>query len=308
MKTFKAFVAEEVASSKRKSMVHFEDLKDLDFVKFVTKIHSEMSGKLKDVFIQLKVDGTGARFGKDKTGRAFFESSHSGPIFNAKEFSKFAISRQSSDDTILRARHFDDMFDVITQSSLIKKLPNDTKISCEILYYPMADLTDQGIVFTHIAYDVSKVGSLMTIIPFNVTIASSGLPHPDSDNLIKQLISQSTNEIKIIDPVLSIKGDIDLTAFIDPILSLNQRALDVLNSRKNADKEAKDNYKQIIKTVKQDIANYILNHQNIVGKYIIGDTIEGLVLEINGQLVKITTPHFRRLVADSRAKRANNSN
>lgn len=293
MKSFKSFLSEAVEASKRQNMLHLQKMKDEEFVDWIRQIKSELNGKLENLRVSLKVDGGGGRFGKDSDGRPFFEGSRTGPIFEPKAFSTHAKSKGFEGENLLRAGHYDDMFEHITKSDFIKTLPNNCKVICEIMYNPMAEIDDDGVKFVTIKYDKSKLGSLMTIVPFKVVVASTGQEHSQGTEILKKLYSMSNDKIKFVDPNLKVSSHIDIAAFIDPIASLNQQSLEILKSRKAADKAAKENVKTIIQRVKDALALYILHHENIVDKFKLGKDIEGLVLNIGGQDIKITTAEFK---------------
>lgn len=295
MKSFKAFMKESVVASTRESMLHLQKMNNTEFVAFVQSIKGEMGGKLANLSVSLKVDGAGARFGKDVNGRPFFEGSRTGPIFEPKSFSAYAKTKGTTDEIQLkRASHYDDIFDIVVSSSFVKKLPNDTKVIVELFYNPMGEMTDDGIKFVTVSYDKNKLGKLMTIVPFKVVRASDSSPHPDEKDIIQGLYDQSNDRIRFVDPSLSTEGDIDISGKIDPILSLGKDSLGILKSRKVADKQSKESIKAIIQGVKDEVSDYILNHPNIVGKFKLGPEIEGLVLNINGKMVKVTTPDFKQ--------------
>ena len=293
MKNFKDYLKESVEASKRQNMLHLQKMKEEEFIEFIRKIKTEMNGKLADLKVSLKVDGGGGRFGKDANGRPFFEGSRTGPIFEPKSFSTYAKAKGLEGESLLRAGHYDDIFDIVTKSDFIKSLPNNTKVVCEIMYNPMAEISDDGIKFVTIKYDKNKLGKTMTIVPFKVIVASTGQEHAQSAKILKDLYAHSTDNIKFVDPNLKTTTDIDISAFIDPILSLNAQSLEVLRSRKASDKEAKENIKKIVQMVKDSLAEYILKHQNIVDKFKLGKDIEGLVLDVNGQNIKVTTAEFK---------------
>jgi len=293
MITFKDFLNETVISTKRKNMIHLQNMRDLDFIRFIQELKSKSNAKLQGINVSLKVDGGGARFGISDTGKPFFEGSRTGPIFEPKAFSNFAKNKDSSQEIIARSYHYDDMWEIITQSDFIKILPKDSKVVCEIFYNPMGKIEDSGITFVSIKYDRKKVGSLLTIVPFEVIFASTGEKHPESEKIIEKLINKSTDEIKIISPKLKFKGSIDLSGMIDPILSLSQESIDLLSSRKPSDTPMKKVIRSIIQGVKDQISSKILDDSAIVGKDLMGPEIEGLVLDINGQMIKVTTPEFK---------------
>jgi hypothetical protein len=294
MMSFKDYLKESVVTTSREGMIHLQKMPDIEFVEFIRSIKHELSGKLDNMKVSLKVDGGGGRFGVTQDGQPFFEGSRTGPITTPKAFSTFAKSRgNATEEILIRAGHYDDMYEIITKSNFIKKLPNDTKIICELLYNPMGQLIDDGIKFVSIKYDKNKLGEVMTIVPFKAIVASTGKDHPESDKIIQMLYKLSDKDIKFIDPKLTTKGTIDISGMIDPVMSLQGDALNVLTSRKHSDKAEKHAIKDIIQGVKNRVAEYILDHPSIIGKSILGNDIEGLVLNINGKDIKVTTPQFK---------------
>ena len=280
----------DVTSTKRKTMVHLQDMKPAEFIELAKNIKHQLKGKLKGLPVALKVDGLGARFGVTKSGVKFFEGSRTGPIFTPKAFSSFAAGRGEQDPVKLeRASHYDDIYDHLMKSKVLNHLPDDTKVVCEIFYNPMGDVEEDGITFVTVKYDKTKLGKLMTIVPHAVLVASSGEPHPESAAIIKKLLSQSTNDIKIITADLRM-GTIDVSGIIDPIDSINP---EIAKSLKHADKQAKANALAVIQGIKNQLAEYILDHPAIAGKGMLGPEIEGLVLTLNNTNYKITTQKFK---------------
>jgi hypothetical protein len=258
--------------------------------------------------MNLKVDGLGARFGKDTNGRPFFESSHSGPIFQGGMFSRHAESRGFTGEKLERARHYDNIFHTVVNSSFVEALPEDSKVVCEIMYNPLAEVTETGIKFVTVTYDRRALGKLMTIVPFEVIKSSTGEPHPNSEKIIDMLLKQSTSTIKFIDSKLIQDNEIDVNAVIDPILSINDRMLAVLQSRKSADKEEKLQIRVFLQTVKDELADYLLSHPGIIGKDRMGKDIEGIVVKPkNFNSFKVTTPDFKSAMADKMTLRKQNA-
>jgi len=291
--SFKEYIAENVISTTRQNMLHLQKMKDIEFIDFVKDISSVMKGKLKNIKVALKIDGLGARFGKNASGKPFFESSRSGPIFDPGSFSAYAKGKGSTGEVMLRAQQYDDLFKDVVNSKAMSMVPDDCKVITEIFYNPMASFDEEGITFVTVKYDKNKLGSLMTLFPHTVVYASTGQPHPDEKSILKKIISTSNDKIRVIDPSLSIQGDIDVSGMIDPILSLGKDAKLTLTSLKREDKESKANLRAIIQKVKDEVADYILNHESILDKLKLGPDIEGLVLTIDGRDIKVTTPQFK---------------
>jgi hypothetical protein len=296
-------IAEDVKPSPRQGIQHLEKMNDLEFINFVKKLKHEMKGKLNPIKMTLKVDGLGARFGKDKTGRPFFESSHSGPIFTSGSFTGHAQSRGFEGERLERAAHYDQIFDMIVNSKFIQQLPNDTKVNCEILYNPMADETDNGLKFVTVAYDRSVLGPMMTIVPFDSEVASTGQRHPMSNKIKDFLIKiKGEGDIKFVDDRLGYDGDVDLSAQIDPILSIiDGNLIAKLSSRLKVDADEKRQIKAFLQAAKDSIAQYLLQHPGIVGKDRMGKDIEGVIMHRGKEApIKVTTPSFKQAMADKK--------
>lgn len=293
MITFKQFLAEEVVSSKRKSMMHLQAMKPIEFVQWVQGLHSDFGGVLSDLEVSLKVDGLGARFGKDKDGQFFFEGSRTGPVFKEKAFSSYAKEKGSKQEIIDRASHYDDMFDTLKASSLTKLLPNDTKVVCEIFYNPMATEHEDGsMIFVTVKYDKSKLGKTMTLVPLAVLTASTGEHSDSEDEVISKLYKASDANVKVIDPKLK-AGKIDIRAKTKSVLKFGEKEFTLIKSLKGADKEAKQALLATIQKAKDELAQFLLDHPSIVGKDKLGKDIEGLVFTAGGQPVKVTTQEFK---------------
>lgn len=299
IKSFLRYLEEDVQSSKRMNMVHLQDIKPGQFLSWLIKVKDEAKGIIKNYPISLKSDGLGARFGKDSGGRPFFEGSRTGPIFDSGSFSAYARSKDAlNDESIARSKHYDDMLEIIKSGSFMRAVPADTKVICEIFYNPMAkEYPESGeISFVTVKYDKSKLGSLMTIIPFSVVVASSGEPHPDSDKILHNLVKESGSEIKILSPALKM-GSVDINAIVDTLKTLiddRKNVEAIIASRKASDKPLKATILSIIQKAKDDLANYLLQHPEIEDKFMLGNNIEGLVVRVPDiGSVKVTTPEFK---------------
>ncbi len=295
---------DDVVPTKRQGIMHLQKMNDLEFINFVRSLKTQLQGKLSDVQINLKVDGLGARFGKDTSGKPFFESSHSGPIFQGGMFSRHAEERGFTGEKLDRARHYDNIFHVVTNSKFVEDLPTDCKIVCEIMYNPLAEVTETGLKFVTVSYDKRALGKLMTIVPFEAIVASTGEPHPKADSIIEMLLKHSTSTIKFIDPKLIQQEEIDVNGVIDPVMSINDRMIAMLQSRRPADKEEKLQIKAFLQTVKDELADYLLTHPGILGKDRMGKDIEGMVVyPKNFNSFKVTTPDFKSAMAAKMADR-----
>lgn len=287
MKSFTSFVAQ----TKRQNMVHLQQMKPLEFLKWAKSVKSNFHGKLSNVPISLKVDGLGFRYGKSMDGTPFVESSRSGPISKLGSFSEYTRSKTSDPVSIQRSAHYDDILELFLKSNFIRSLPRNSKVICEVLYNPMAELVDTGLKFVSITYDKKYLGKTMTIVIFDVVSADTGLSSPDAKRIIQDQLHYSNDNVKIVTPELN-PISLDISANLMGIDLLDGKAEYVLQSRKQIDKELKNRIIQSLDVMKSDIADYILTHKDLDWK-ILGDEMEGVVLDLNGQKVKITTDKFK---------------
>jgi hypothetical protein len=299
MLDFRSYLQEEdenVATNRRQGITHLQQMKPEEFILWMRKVKSETAGILKDIKAVMKIDGLGARFGKDVSGKPYFEGSRTGPVFDSGAFSAYARDKSNDVEIISRASHYDDMLEIFKTGKFMSALPNDSKVICEIFYNPMAQEGEGGIVFVHIAYDKKKLGSKMTIMPYTIVLSSTGQEHPDKAAILKNLYAASTDEIKIIDPNLKFTT-IDISAIATPASLIDDNSLAIMKSRKATDKDAKQNLLNLIQKLKDDLSDYLLKHPGIEGKFKLGPEIEGVVLHLPTSAgtvpFKITTPDFK---------------
>jgi len=296
MKTFIQHINEaEAIATPREGIEHLAKMKDPDFIDWVKTIASELYADVGDMKVSLKFDGGAGRFGKDSMGRVFFEGARTGPIYNPGSFTNYATSKGGSEEILVRAGHYDEMFKLITKSDFIEKLPNDCKVVCELLYNPMAHVTDTGLKFVKVSYDQAKLGKILTIIPIDVLYASTGTHHINSHQILQQLLTESTDDVKFVDPSIDLTGSMEIHGVIEPVSSLNDDSKRILASRKRVDQPMKDSLKEIIYRVKESLTQMIMNHPDIIKKDKLGDQMEGVVIEFAGKKVKITTEEYRSL-------------
>lgn len=296
----------DIVSSNRSGISHLQKMKDTDFIRLIKKIKNEYHGKLDNIKMTLKVDGLGARFGKDKNGRPFFESSHSGPIFTAGSFTSHAKTKGFEGERFNRAEKYDEIYDLIVNSNFVKKLPNNVKIHCEIMYNPMAEETADGLKFVTLSYDRNQLGKIMTIVPFYAEVASTGEHHPNSEEIKNMLINVGEeNGIKFIDDRLA-ASEIDISGEIDPLLTIvDDTFIEKLTSRYKTDAAEKQQLKALIQSVKENLADYIFRHPNIVNKEKLGKDIEGIILHPHKESpLKITSPEFKKALAAKKGPNA----
>jgi hypothetical protein len=301
MKRFSQFLLEneDVAVNKRAGIEHFHAMKPHLFIDWIDSVKKDAKGKLKDIKTVLKVDGLSFRFGVSKSGKVFIEGARTGPQFNVGAFKAYATAKNSIPEVIARAAHYDEILKTLkSDRSIVPFLPKNTKVYCEVFYNPMAQDDDgTGISFVTVKYDKSKLGSLMTILPYGILDAETGQPHPNEKEILSILYKKSNLKIKVIDPSLKM-GSIDLSAFIDPIDALldhKEETKRILQSRKAVDKKAKQNLQMVIQKIKDELANHLLFNPEICGldKICKTEEGEGIVLHLPHGTFKVTSQKFQ---------------
>lgn len=278
-----------VTSTKRQNMTHLEAMKDLDFIALCQSLDSGTLNGLKTV---MKVDGLAARFGKDKDGNIFFESARSGPVFEPGTFSIYTMEKGGSNESIERSRHYDNLLLFFKISGVLKDLPNNTKIVCEVLYTPLAQEEDDGFRFVSVKYSKKAITKKLTVLPYYAADATTGERFDDEKSQALFVMITENEEMSLISPMLSM-GTIDVSSAIAPALNVSDDELAALGSLKHADKPLKAEVRARLSGAKNAMAATILQSEEIHGKYALGEEIEGVVVWINNQEYKCTTPEFK---------------
>lgn len=299
MLSFSDFLTEqEAVKTVRKGIQHLADMDSVKFVLWAQKVKNELGGVLENITVRGKFDGAGGRFGKTSSGQVFFESSKSGPQTVSGAFSAYTRDKGQPEEFVLRAIHYDTILEILKGADCTRVLPNDTKVVAEIFFNPMAEIKTDGLKFVTITYDKTRLGSLMTLVPYQVLVASTGETHPEEKSIIEDLLKTSNAEIKIHPADLRVKAPIDITAIIDAVSVLNAESLRILKSRKAADKESRALISALVQEVKDSLSDYLLAHPAIEGKFDLGPEIEGIVVHLDtdgagAQPYKVTTPEFQ---------------
>jgi hypothetical protein len=273
------------------------EMRDGEFLAMIDEI-ARNSGTLNDMPINLKIDGAGIRFGKDESGKPFMMTSKvNTPLYaeNVGDFEKYGRERGQEAEQLERTKRYDQALDVIVNSDFIKKLPADTIVQAEMLFVPMAEQTPAGLKFVNIPYDAKKLGKTLTLVPFSIREFSTGNPRPDAADIKKSLVQSSTPDIKIISNQLQQKN-VDVSDVIKPVVEMSAELKSALASRANTPE--KQQARQILTQVRQQLSDAIINSPNISGLDKLGKNIEGIVINLpNGQLAKVTSPAMKQAVA-----------
>lgn len=297
----------------RKGMPHLHDLKPIDFLDLLDEIHDGNGNfKLENIPLNVKVDGFGGRFGKDAQGRPFMATSRTEPRYQAG-FVKYHQEKGTTDPEILgRAQLFDQLFnEMMSAVKLVdSKLGPDflvnKQVTCEVLYLPFATETPEGkLKFVGIAYDKLPEGVQLALVPFRVVDAATGEDLPNSNEFIKELLSVGRNgSVMFIDNNLTQKEGLDVTAIVPPLENIEQlRAL--LADKSAGSLQRKRDVAAALEPFKLALEKAIIEDPNIIGKDILGQDYEGIVINSRLGPIKVTSQQQRDVITAKNAAKAN---
>lgn len=298
--TFKQFLT-EVKATNRVSIQHIETLPPKKFIQLVNYLYDKYKGVLdrQEIHITEKIDGSSIRFGVNKEGKPFIESSYSGPIFNDGGYTEYVKSRGYEPNKI--SKGFDNILKSIKTDkkllSVLKKYskPNGVKIIGELLYMPFGVQTDEDKVkFVKISYDKKHLGSEWTIIPFSV-VDDDGNAHEQADKVLNDLYRISSDKRKYVPPKINIDTDIDISAELSDIKSniidKYENIESLIVSRKKADKELKEKLKAELAEWQKQLSKKIIKY---VEQGLFGKDFEGVVIKLSdGTMLKVVTDTFK---------------
>ena len=300
MITFKEFLAEAAKSTQRVSIQHIDKLPPKKFIQLVKYLNDEYRGiLLKDkINITEKIDGSAIRFGMNKDGKVYIESSYSGPIYNDNGYTEWVKSRGYEPNRI--SKGFDNILKSIkTDKKLLSVLrkyyrPNGVKVIGELLYIPFGEQNKDKVKFVKISYDKKHLGTEWTIVPFTI-LDDDGNEHEFTEKIKKELYKISDSKRKYVPPTINIDSNIDISAELSDIeSSLFKKYPDIESlvvSRKKADKELKEKLKQEIALWQKRISQKIIQYVN---KGVFGPDFEGIVIKLqDGTMLKVVTDTFK---------------
>jgi len=306
----------EVKAQLRKNMPHMKDLKAIDFLDLVDELH-QGNGQfhLKNIPLNVKVDGFGGRFGKDSEGKPFMGTSNTAPRYEAS-FLKYHQAKGTQDPEILgRAKMFDDLFnEMIKAVKLVDdaagpELLMNKQVTCEVLFLPFATETPEGkLKFVGIHYDKLPKGVQLALVPFRVADATTGEDVPDAGKIIKTITSiGQQGSVMFISNSLTQNKPLDVTEIInvlDNIDELKRIVSDTHGKRDRASVQLRKEVEEKLAPVKLELEKAIINDPNIVGKDLLGKDYEGIVINSRLGPIKITSQEQRDVISAKLAAKA----
>ena len=306
----------EVKAQLRKGMPHLRDLKATDFLDLLDEI-SDGNGnfRLQNIPLNVKVDGFGGRFGKNADGKPFMGTSRTEPRYQAG-FLAYHKQKGTTDPDILgRAQLFDQLFNEmmnaiqLVDSKLGAEFLVNKQVTCEVLYLPFATETPEGkLKFVGIQYDKLPEGVQLALVPFRVTDAGTGEDLEDSNKFIKELLSVgSSGSVMFIDNSLTQKEGLDVTELINPldnIEELKQIVSDTSGKRDRISQQLKREVEEKLQPIKLSLEKAIIEDPNIIGKDILGQDYEGIVINSRLGPIKVTSQEQRDVISAKNAAMA----
>jgi len=300
----------QVKAQLRKGMPHLHDLKPADLLDLLDEIHDgNGSFKLQNIPLNVKVDGFGGRFGKNSEGKPFMGTSRTEPRY-APGFVAYHEKKGTTDPEILgRAQLFDELFEEmmnavkLVDSKLGPGFLVNKQVTCEVLYLPFATETPEGkLKFVGIHYDKLPAGVKLALVPFRITDATSGNDLPNADKIVKELISTGrSGSVMFIDNSLTQNEALDVTALVPPVENIEQMKA-LLASNKL---EARRQVKAALEPVATALEKAIIEDPNIIGKDLLGQDYEGIVINSRLGPIKVTSQEQRDVITAKNAAKVN---
>jgi len=300
----------QVKAQLRKGMPHLHDLKSADLLDLLDEIHDGNGNfKLQNIPLNVKVDGFGGRFGKNSEGKPFMGTSRTEPRYQAG-FLDYHQKKGTTDPEILgRAQLFDNLFTEmmnavkLVDSKLGPDFLVDKQVTCEVLYLPFATETPEGkLKFVGIHYDKLPEGVQLALVPFRVTDATTGEDLPDANEIVKSLTGVGrAGSVMFIDNSLTQDEALDVTALVPPLENIEQ--MKAMLASKKRDQAAE--VKAALQPVAMALEKAIIEDPNIIGKDMLGQDYEGIVINSRLGPIKVTSQEQRDVITAKNAAKVN---
>lgn len=267
--------------SPREGMIKIHQMKPAQFVDFIKQLKSVSKKGVLDLS-QLnaseKVDGSGLRIIVNN-GAIGLESSYSGVVFNADEFSlePFRNTLQYLQDNL--SNELTSICETLKQEGC-----SGMKLTGELFY--INDLTavdkDNSVTFVGTKYDYNKLGSFASVVLFDVQgIRDNKLVSIDEslkDKIMDEMRDLSTSEFKFFNGKdIKWSGEFKIRVNYD---TKEANAI-MRNPDMLLDKVNKETFEAFRDAMAHAFSNQIAERGSVFG--VPGSEVEGIVFEINGK-------------------------
>ena len=303
----------EVKAQLRKGMPHLRDLKAPDFLDLLDEIRDGNGRfRLQNIPLNVKIDGFGGRFGKNADGKPFMGTSRTEPRYQAGFVARHKQKGTTDPEVLGRAQLFDQLFNEmmnavkLVDSKLGTEFLVNKQVTCEVLYLPFATETPEGkLKFVGIHYDKLPEGVQLALVPFRVVDATTGEDLEESNDFIKELLSVgSSGSVMFIDNSLTQKEGLDVTEIINPLDNLEQLkqiVSDTSGKRDRISQQLKREIEEKLQPIKLSLEKAIIEDPNIIGKDILGQDYEGIVINSRLGPIKVTSQEQKQVIANKNA-------
>lgn len=305
-----------VKAQLRKGMPHLRNLKPAEFLDLVDELRSEGGKfKLENIPLNVKIDGFGGRFGKNAEGKPFMGTSNTEPRYQAGFVARHREKGTTDPEVLKRSQMFDNLFNEmmtaikIVDANLGPNFLVDKQVTCEVLFLPFATQTEEGkLKFVGIEYDQLPEGVQLVLVPFRVVQASTGEEIPNQEKIISELTKiDGNNSVMFMSNRLVQKQGLDVTEIINPLDNLEELkriVSDTAGKRDRASVQLRREVEEKLKPVQIALEKAIDNDPNIVGKDMLGQDYEGIVINSRLGPVKITSDRQKDIITAKMAARA----
>jgi hypothetical protein len=306
----------EVKAQLRKGMPHLRDLKPADFLDLIDEIHDGNGNfKLQDISLNVKIDGFGGRFGKNADGQPFMGTSRTEPRYKAGFLDYHKQKGTTDTDILRRAGLFDDLFNEMMEAvamvdqGLGQDFLVNRQVTCEVLFAPFATETPEGkLRFVGIEYDKLPQGVELVLVPYRIVDATTGEDIPDTEEALKAMTSLGNQgKVMFMSNRLVQKEGLDVTAIIPPLENLEelkQIVSDTAGKRDRANIALRREVEEKLKPIQIALEKAIDEDPNIIGKDMLGQDYEGIVINSRLGPIKVTSQRQKDIIAAKNAAKA----
>ncbi len=292
MLSFKQFINEE------KLRQGLDNLRDLSHEKLGNLLRNNtLSG-----VSTRKTDGAAGEVGYDEEG-PYTRSANSGKIRNAGDYSAYTRNKKGADaDTSVSSQYDELHHKLVNNPKLMSYLKSRHKsglpssIKGEFFLRGIGQKTDKGIKFVNTSYNPNAMGKSGMFIMHHQLPENSTHKPEDIEKLGDHHVTFDHDKSE------GNQFNIDISDERKAHAQINS---EVLKSRKSADKEAKEQEKSKLDTIKTSLENKLSSHASKVKPrpWEVEGESEGDVFHTSTGRVKIQSPAFRTFKQDQKKQK-----
>jgi hypothetical protein len=218
-------------------------------------------------------------------------------------------------DILRRAGLFDDLFNQImyaikmVDANLGPEFLLNKQVTCEVLFAPFATETPEGkLLFVGIEYDKLPTGVELVLVPYRIVDATTGEDIPETEDELKAITGLGNQgKVMFMSNRLIQKQGLDVTAIIPPLENLEELKRIVSDTAGKRDRASLDLRRQVeaqLKPIQIALEKAIDEDPNIIGKDMLGQDYEGIVINSRLGPIKVTSQRQKDIIAQKNAAKA----